>query len=73
MEYKYHMNCGGNNTECECHDKNPNPIVGTTSSIWGTEKETFSQFTPKMLKSIVRDTTEADVKSDNELSGNARY
>jgi len=60
IEYKYHMNCGVNNTECGCHKK----------SIWGTEKETFSQFTPEMLKSIIRDTTEADIKSDKELSKN---
>jgi hypothetical protein len=32
--------------------------------------ETFSQFTPKMLKLIIRDTTEADIKSDHELSKN---
>ena len=40
------------------------------SSLWGTEKETFSQFTPKMLRLIERDTTEADIQSEKDLLSN---
>lgn len=43
-------------TEC-CHRK----------SLWGTENETFSQFTPEMLRMIERDTTDADIQSEKDL------
>jgi|TARA_B110001454_G_scaffold140032_1_gene130048 hypothetical protein len=70
IEDWYHMNCGENNTECPCHDNNPNEVEGTVPSLWGNENETFSHFTPKMLRSIVRDTTEADIQSDHDLANN---
>mgnify|MGYP000583074648 CR=1 len=41
-----------------------------SESLWGTEKETFSQFTPKMLRMIERDTTEADIQSEKDLLSN---
>jgi hypothetical protein len=41
-----------------------------SESLWGTEKETFSHFTPKMLRMIERDTTEADIQSEKDLLSN---
>ena len=36
-------------------------------SIWGSEHESFSNFTKSMKESVIRDTTEADIQSEMEL------
>ena len=40
---------------------------GKLNSLWNNEVENFSNFTPKMLRSTIPDTTESDIKSEMEL------
>ena len=56
---------------CDKCQRQPNNQSSTTdkksTTSWNSEIENFSQFTDKMLKSIKRDTTLADIASEMDL------